>query len=119
MSFTTSQNITRALNCDSGIVATVASVQRFHVTRIVVGYSVSLLSLTHIFKGIKLFLTEAPFRAEIAAISSALHALIGRYVIIWTEWPQRIQPLATAQAWSSAEVGTKAYCPDWLAAHGN
>lgn len=44
MSLTTSQNITRALNCDSGIVATVASVQRSHVTRIVVGYNVSYFS---------------------------------------------------------------------------
>lgn len=44
MSLTTSQNITRALNCDSGIVATVASVQRTHVTRIVVGCNVSYFS---------------------------------------------------------------------------
>ena len=37
MSLTSSQNITRTLNCDSAIIAAVAFIQRLHVTWIVVG----------------------------------------------------------------------------------
>jgi hypothetical protein len=63
-------------------------------------------------------LTEAPFWAEIAAIPSALHALIGRYVIIGTKCSHGIQPLPLTQTRSSAEVGTQAYCRDgWIAVH--
>lgn len=65
-------------------------------------------------------LTEAPFWAEVAAIPSTLHALIGRYVIIGAEWSQGIEPLATTQTGPSAEVdGTQTYGRHWVAAHGN
>lgn len=84
-SFTSSQDISRTLNCEAGVVATMASVQWLHITRIVAGCCYSNFLLDSCYELFKLLITMAPCWAQVATIATHNHALVGRDIIFGTE----------------------------------